>query len=124
MRRIFTAAAILALALTGMWQVEARAYQDSSAKQTVVLTEEDIAYEPEDITVHVGQTIRLENKDPFEHKSRVTRKKADGAPGDIAMQDHLEKPGSTHTFHLDQPGLYEIRCMLHDGMTASIRVVR
>jgi len=124
MKRITTGAAILVLAVTVICQPEAWAHQDRGGKQAVVITEEDIAYAPEDITVRVGQTIRIENRDPFEHKSRVTRLKADGALGDISMPDHLEKPGSTHTFHLDQPGLYEIRCMLHDGMSAGIRVVR
>ena len=124
MRRITTGAAILVLAVTAIWQPEAGAHQDRGGKQAVVITEEDIAYVPEDITVRVGQTIRIENRDPFEHKSRVTRLRADGALGDISMQDHVEKPGSTHSFRLERPGLYEIRCMLHDGMSASIRVVR
>jgi len=87
------------------------------------ITEEDIEYGPEEQVVHVGDLIRVENKDPFEHKSRVTEQLADGALGSIALKDHVDKPGTSYTFQLDKPGTYEIRCMLHDGMTATIKVV-
>jgi len=87
------------------------------------ITEEDIEYSPEEQVVHVGQLIRLTNKDPFDHKSRVTEQLAGGALGHIAVKDHVDKPGSSFSFKLDKPGTYEIRCMLHDGMTASIKVV-
>jgi len=87
------------------------------------VTEEDIEYTPEEQVVHVGQLIRVENKDPFDHKSRVTEQLAGGGLGHIALKDHVDKPGSSYTFKLDKPGTYEIRCMLHDGMTASIKAV-
>ena len=87
------------------------------------ITEEDIEYGPEEQTVHIGQPIRLVNKDPFDHKSRVTEQLAGGALGEIALKDHLDKPGASYSFKLDNPGTYEIRCMLHDGMTATIKVV-
>jgi len=88
------------------------------------ITEEDIEYSPEEQVVHVGQPIRIVNKDPFEHKSRVTEQTAGGGLGYIALRDHVDKPGTSYTFKLDKPGSYEIRCLLHDGMTASIKVVK
>ncbi|MDX8391488.1 MAG: hypothetical protein R8K53_02815 [Mariprofundaceae bacterium] len=88
------------------------------------IVEEDIEYSPEEQIVHVGQAIRVENKDPFEHKSRVTLQKQDGGLGHIALKDHVDKPGSVYTFTLDTPGNYEIRCLLHDGMTAMIKAVK
>jgi len=88
------------------------------------VTEEDIEYSPEEQIVHVGQPIRLTNKDPFEHKSRVTEQLAGGGLGRIALKDHVDKPGISYTFTLDSPGTYEIRCLLHDGMTATIRAVK
>jgi len=87
------------------------------------ITEEDIEYLPEEQTVHVGQLIRVENKDPFEHKSRVTLQHEGGGLGHIALKDHLDKKGASYTFKLDKPGTYEIRCLLHDGMTATIKAV-
>jgi len=99
-------------------------HDDSKASGAVAtITEEDIEYGPEEQTVHVGQPIRVENKDPFNHKSRVTLQKESGGLGHIALKDHVDKPGASYTFKLDKPGIYEIRCLLHDGMTATIKVV-
>ena len=93
------------------------------AEAVASITEEDIAYEPEEQVVHAGQLIRVENKDPFNHKSRVTLQREGGGLGFIALKGHVDKPGTSYTFKLDKPGTYEIRCLLHDGMTATIKVV-
>jgi len=100
-------------------------HDDSNASGAVAtITEEDIEYLPEEQIVHVSQPIRVENKDPFEHKSRVTLQHEGGGLGHIALKDHIEKSGTTFTFKLDKPGTYEIRCLLHDGMTATIKAVK
>ncbi len=105
--------------------VSARAHESGAAKATAaaVMIEEDIEYQPEVLTVHAGQPIRVENHDPFEHKSRITRLNDDGVLGAMAVAGHVDKPGRGFTFTLKQPGTYEIRCLLHDGMAAVIRVV-
>ena len=90
---------------------------------TPTITEQDIEYGPEEQVVHVGQPIRLTNKDPFDHKSRVTEQLTGGGLGKIALKDHTDKPGTSYTFKLNKPGTYEIRCLLHDGMTATIKAV-
>jgi len=96
----------------------------SVAGTVATVTELDIEYTPETQVVHVGEPIRLTNQDPFAHKSRVTAIKEDGTPGEIVLKDHLEKPGESFTFTVDDPGSYEVRCMIHDGMTATIKVVQ
>jgi len=88
------------------------------------ITEEDIEYSPEEQTIQVGQKVRVENRDPFEHKSRVTRKLDDGSFGRIVVKDHVEKPETSFLFSFSETGTYEIRCMLHDGMVATLHVVR
>ncbi len=92
--------------------------------QVATITEEDIEYSPEEQVVHVGQVIRIVNKDPFEHKSRVTEQLAGGGLGRIALGDHIDKPDTSYAFKLDKPGVYEIRCLIHDGMTATIKAVK
>jgi len=120
MKPIFAALAI-SVFIAGLFP----AYNSALANETAAaLVEKDIEYTPEAQTVRVGQTIRLVNKDPFEHKSRVTLQKEDGTLGEIALKDHVDKPGTDYTFTLNKPGIYEIRCMLHDGMTATISVVK
>jgi len=99
---------------------DAKAYENVDA---ATIIEEDIEYGPEVLTVHVDQPIRIHNKDPFEHKSRITLQKESGGLGEVALKDHTEKPGTKFTFALNNPGTYQIRCMLHDGMTATIKAV-
>jgi len=120
---IFPALGILVVGIfTPAWAQDG--HEDAQISEAVAsITEEDIEYGPEEQTVHVGQPIRLENKDPFNHKSRVTLQKEGGGLGHIALKDHVDKPGTSYTFKLDKPGVYEIRCLLHDGMTATIRAV-
>jgi len=120
---IFPALGILVLGIiTPAWAHDG--HNDAQMQEAVAsIIEEDIEYGPEEQTVHVGQPIRVENKDPFNHKSRVTLQKAGGGLGDIVLKDHVDKPGTSYTFKLDNPGVYEIRCMLHDGMTATIKAV-
>ena len=119
MKRILTALVVSSLMLP-LIPASGGAANDVKAR----IVEEDIEYTPEEQVVHVGEPIRVVNKDPFDHKSRVTLQKEGGKLGEIALRDHVDKPGSTYTFTLKQPGTYEIRCMIHDGMTATIHVVK
>ncbi len=88
------------------------------------IIEKNIEYTPEEQVVHVGQRIHIINNDPFEHKSRITLQHDDGSLGYVALKDHLDKPGASYQFKLKKPGTYEIRCMLHDGMTAIIKAIK
>ncbi|RMH20022.1 MAG: hypothetical protein D6698_04920 [Gammaproteobacteria bacterium] len=107
------------------WTASAGSSSDSTTENVVAtVTEKDIAYTPEELVVHLGQTIQIENHDPFDHKSRVTQQLENGGLGHIAVKDHLDKPGSRFSFKLKKAGRYEIRCMLHDGMTATIIAVK
>ncbi|MDQ6967238.1 MAG: plastocyanin/azurin family copper-binding protein [Mariprofundaceae bacterium] len=111
---------LAAWALFGFVPV-ATAHED---EVSTIITEEDIEYTPEEQVVHVGHPIRVVNKDPFEHKSRVTEQLVGGGLGHIALKDHIDKPGTSYTFKLDKPGTYEIRCLIHDGMTATIKAIQ
>ncbi|MDQ6958267.1 MAG: plastocyanin/azurin family copper-binding protein [Mariprofundaceae bacterium] len=114
---------VVALGLYSSAWAHEGAGEDKAFRAAASITEEDLEYTPEELVVYVGQPIRVENKDPFEHKSRVTLQHEGGRLGHIALNDHLEKPGTSYTFTLDKPGTYEIRCLLHDGMTATIKAV-
>ncbi len=116
MRYIKTIFAMLVLA------VGLGAYGAVAAPDEVEIIELNLAYDPETIEVHVGQTVRLTNKDPFFHKSRVTALNPDGTPGKIIINDKIEKKNTTQTFVPDHKGQYQIRCMVHDGMEATVYV--
>ena len=115
---------ILAAALGLAGALGAGLAHATSGGKAAVIVEQDIEYQPDEQTVHAGQAIRVENKDPFEHKTRVTRLMPDGSLGPMAVAGHVDKPGTSFTFTLDEPGTYEIRCLLHDGMAAVIKVVK
>ncbi len=117
-------AAGIGLAAAIGWTGASTAQAADGKAPAAVVTEQDIEYQPEVLTVHAGEAIRVENKDPFEHKTRVRRLKPDGSLGAMAVAGHLDKPGSSFTFTLNEPGTYEVRCLLHDGMSSIIKVVK
>jgi len=90
---------------------------------TVDLVEKDIVYDPAEKTVHVGQTLKIINQDPFFHKSRISKLKSDGSEGTIVLAAKKELPNTQQEHHFTEAGDYKIRCMVHDGMTAIIHVV-
>ncbi|MFQ5509772.1 MAG: hypothetical protein ACE5FN_10620 [Leptospirillia bacterium] len=93
-----------------------------AAMEEVEIIESNLAYDPETIRAAVGQTVRLTNQDPFFHQTRVTRLLADGAPGEIVINDKIEKKNTSQTFVPQHKGEYQIRCMVHDGMEATLHV--
>jgi plastocyanin len=121
--RVFAMAAGVGLAVALGWADVSPAH-DSGKERIAVVTEQDIEYQPEVLIVHAGESIRVENRDPFEHKTRVRRQNPDGSLGAMAVAGHLDKPGSSFTFTLKEPGAYEVRCLLHDGMSSIIKVVK
>ncbi len=98
------------------------AYGAAAAPDEVEIIELNLAYAPEIIDVLLGQTVRLTNQDPFFHQTRVTRLDADGNPAEILIDDKIEKKNTSQTFRPEHKGEYQIRCMVHDGMEATLHV--
>jgi len=92
------------------------------AQDVVEVAEKDIKYAPEKFTVHLGQTLRIVNRDPFFHKSRISKLSTDGQEGEVVLAAKKENPKTQQDFVFSQPGRYKLRCMVHDGMTAIIDV--
>ncbi|HED12734.1 MAG TPA: hypothetical protein ENI62_03630 [Gammaproteobacteria bacterium] len=97
----------------------------AAAGNDVVNVEElDIEYAPDAITLQLGQTLHLVNKDPFFHNSRISVLKADGSEGTVVMKAKKELPNDETDFKFTKTGKYKIRCMVHDGMTAVVTVTK
>lgn len=88
----------------------------------IEVAEQDIAYEPVEIHGKVGQILRLTNRDPFPHKTRISKLAPDGGIEAIVLAEEDEPQGAVREFRLREAGRYELRCMLHDGMTATLLV--
>jgi plastocyanin len=91
--------------------------------EPVSVIEKGAKYQSEDITVHVGQTIRLINKDPFFHQSQIRKLDEYGIEYPLVVSV-LEPEGATVEVSLEKAGPYKLRCKIHDGMVLNINVVQ
>src|SRR5215212_3674165 len=86
----------------------------SSSGGAVAIKLQNIAFDPKDVTVKVGQKITWTNDDSTDHN--VT---ADS--GADFKSDNLGKDG-TFEFTPDKAGTIKYECTIHPGMTATITV--
>jgi len=110
---------MLALALSACATLSLAA----TSQETVDITEKDIVYQPVEKTIHITQTLRIVNQDPFFHKSRISKLTTDGREGAVVLAATKELPGTQQEHRFTEVGDYKLRCMVHDGMTAIIHVV-
>lgn len=75
----------------------------------------DFAYQPQTITIHVGDTIQWNNADDVDH----TATSVDGAP---AAFDVYLAAGAWGSFTFVTPGTYDYFCIPHPTMTATVIV--
>jgi len=75
----------------------------------------DFAYEPQTITIHVGDTVQWNNADDVDH----TATSVDGAP---AAFDVYLAAGAWGSFTFETAGTYDYFCVPHPTMTGIIVV--
>jgi len=124
MRRILLAlCAIVALAAAGCGGGDnssssssstPAASSSSSSGGGVAIKMANIAFDPKDVTVKVGQKITWTNDDSTDHN--VT---ADSG-ADFKSKDFGK--GATFDFTPDKAGTIKYECTLHPGMTATVTV--
>jgi plastocyanin len=90
------------------------AASSSSTGGGVAIKMANIAFDPKDVTVKVGQKITWTNDDSTDHN--VT---ADSG-ADFKSKDFGK--GATFDFTADKAGTIKYECTLHPGMTATITV--
>ena len=92
---------------------------------------EGIAFEPETLTVSVGETVTWVNEDPVDHTVTAGRPGEQGVPGVSEgtkpkttgmFDDALERRGSTFSFTFEKAGTYEYFCRVHVAMRGVITV--
>jgi plastocyanin len=73
------------------------------------------AFEPESLSVKVGDSVEFRNADPVEHdvlsQSSAKTFDLDSVP-----------PGESRKVTFDKPGTIEVECSMHDGMHLTIQV--
>jgi len=84
--------------------------------------EVDIAgfmFDPQDLTVQVGETVTWTNNDDVPHT--VTAGTPD-MPTPEEFDSGVLQPGDTFTYTFDEAGTFDYFCTLHPDMTATITV--
>jgi len=76
---------------------------------------ENFAYDPQDITVFVGDSVVWTNLDSNSHTVTSTS-------GPESFDSGIIPAARTFTFTFTSPGAYEYRCTLHSQMTGSVTV--
>ena len=79
----------------------------------VEITMKDIQFDPQAVTVSVGQTVRWTNEDDVEHD-------ADANNGEF--ESELYGKGGTQEYKAEKPGTIEYVCSVHPNMTGTITV--
>jgi len=78
----------------------------------------DFTYDPQDLTVQVGDTVTWTNNDDVAHT--VTAGTPDSPTGEFDSGEL--QPGDTFSYTFDQAGTFDYFCTLHPDMTASVTV--
>src|SRR6476660_7024422 len=127
MRRILPAlCAVVALAAAGCGSSNSNSTSSGSSSSGstaaasssggVAIKMQNIAFDPKDVTVKVGQKITWTNDDSVDHN--VTSQS-----GESIKSDNLGK-GATFSFTPTKAGKISYVCTIHPGMTATLTVTK
>ena len=92
------------------------AASSSSSGGGVAIKMQNIAFDPKDVTVKVGQKVTWTNDDSVDHN--VTSQS-----GESIKSDNLGK-GATFSFTPTKAGTIKYVCTIHPGMTATLTVTK
>ena len=88
----------------------------ASAEEHNISITDDMKFDPEDLTINVGDTVNWTNNDGIEHTATSTDGPASFDSGNIAA-------GDSWSFTFTEAGTYNYKCEYHGSMNASITVV-
>ena len=98
---------------------EAAAESEDATAEDERVRLESSNFDPEELTIAVGTTVRFLNADSFAHT--VTEGTGGQAVDDPIVDEDLE-PNKSVGVTFDEPGTYEITCELHPSMQMTITV--
>ena len=87
-----------------------------SAEDHDVAITDDMKFDPEDLTINVGDTVTWTNNDGMGHTATSTDESA-------SFDSENIDAGATWSFTFTEAGTYNYKCDYHSSMTASITVV-
>jgi plastocyanin len=114
-RRVRIALLAVPLALAVVAASGNPAASHGNGLDVVIVDVVDFAYQPQTITIHVGDTVQWNNADDVDH----TATSVDGAP---AAFDVYLAAGAWGSFTFETAGTYDYFCIPHPTMTGTIVV--
>jgi len=87
-----------------------------SAEDHDISITDDMKFNPEDLTINIGDTVTWTNNDGMGHTATSTDEPASFDSENIAA-------GATWSFTFTEAGTYDYKCNYHSAMTATITVV-
>ena len=87
--------------------------ESSGGGDVVEVAMKDIQFDPQSVTVAVGQTVRWTNEDDVQHD-------ADAKNGEF--ESELYGKGGTQEYKAEEAGTIEYFCSVHPNMTGTITV--
>jgi plastocyanin len=112
-RRLAPGVAVLALLIVGLAPGVGISATEARQPKTHTVTIEGTSFQPDRLTVAVGDTVVWINKDPFPHTATSTAGAFDS--GSIA-------PEKSWTFKAAKTGQFSYICSLHPTMKAQLTV--
>ena len=112
------AALVAILAMWAVWPMGLLAMETN-----VVVVEQDTSYNPDVITVKLGQVLEVRNRDEFWHSSIISKVDENGFETEEVFKKRRDVRGGQWEYTFEESGIYVIRCTNHDGMTADIDVI-
>jgi plastocyanin len=83
-----------------------------TATPAKTVTIEAMKFEPQTLTVHLGEQVTWVNKDPFPHTV--------SAPDSVESKEIA--PGATWVYRARQTGDIKYHCTLHPSMTGELKI--
>ena len=108
-----TVTSIRSAALAGVFSCAATA---SAQGAETVIDQHNLMFEPASVTIAVGDTVRFTDSDRITHN--ITIVYPDGSTEDKGMDRYKEDI----IIHLTKPGVYQVHCLIHPMMHATITV--
>jgi plastocyanin len=103
----------------------------TAAPSQTEVTIEGIAFDPDELTVEVGDTVTWVNEDAVDHTVTSGEPGEQGIPGveegtapktDGLFDEPLKRAGSTASFTFERRGTFVYFCRIHAAMKAVITV--
>lgn len=91
-----------------------------AASTTVAI--KDFKFEPADVSVAAGESVRWENADQFLHTVTSGDTSGEVNKPDGKFDKPMDGTGKTATVSFDEPGTYSYYCKQHNAMNGTVTV--